>query len=157
MTDQPTREQIEALRRKLIDLLPCAADPCAYDHTCTNHRLLADFAVALASLDEEGDLASVADTVAAAHRNSGMPDPQLRDWKLDTIREAIWQLSYEINRLRSLASLERREGWVMVPEVVCEAVVAMVKDGWLYCGVEGLDKPQQKLLDAYNFITAAPA
>jgi hypothetical protein len=45
--------------------------------------------------------AAIADCIAAAHRNSGMPDPDFRDWKLDTLREGIWQLSYEINLLRA--------------------------------------------------------
>jgi hypothetical protein len=45
----------------------------------------------------ESLLASHADTVASAHRNSGMPDPKI---DANDFREAIWQLSYKINELR---------------------------------------------------------
>ncbi len=51
--------------------------------------------------EAESVLASLADTVAAAHRNTGMPNPDIRH---DTdLREFVWKLSYEANAQRQRA------------------------------------------------------
>lgn len=52
--------------------------------------------------DEAYILAPIADCIASAHRNSGMPSPEFNPLVLDMVRGRIWELSYEINRLRAL-------------------------------------------------------
>ena len=46
----------------------------------------------------EGKLASLADTIAAAHRNTNLPNPDI-DY-LGDMRDCIWQLSYKANEYR---------------------------------------------------------
>lgn len=102
MTSQPSKSgtPLPSLRPSCIDGYvphPCEALREAWAEL---DRLRAAEAAAQRTGEEESICASIADCVAAAHRNSGMPNPEFKDWKLDTIRESIWQLSYEINRLR---------------------------------------------------------
>ncbi len=65
-----------------------------------NEHLNAAPRPSVGTITEEDTLAPIADCIASAHRNSGMPNPEFRRLTLDSVREEIWQLSYEINRLR---------------------------------------------------------
>jgi len=51
--------------------------------------------------EAESTLASLADTIASAHRNTNMSDPSITD--NTDLRELVWQLSYEANRQRQHA------------------------------------------------------
>ena len=48
MQNKPDDKEVLARR----ELLECAHDPCAYDHFCSNHRLLADLERELAGAHE---------------------------------------------------------------------------------------------------------
>ena len=81
------------------------------DWQATTLKLERELAAAQAkSVTEEDTLAPIADCVASAHRNSNLPSPEFRPLTLDVVRERIWELSYEANRLRLQLSRPRAAG-----------------------------------------------
>ena len=106
-----TPRKVERIHVGLVDGIPRIKEDGAYVYYHDYQQLERELAAAQAkSVTEEDTLAPIADCVASAHRNSNLPSPEFRPLTLDVVRERIWELSYEANRLRLQLSRPRAAG-----------------------------------------------
>lgn len=115
-------EAASAEEQALRKLLPCVADDCcAYDHTCTNHRLRA---TVIANIERQartegvkkGEARTLAQVVAAinpildwAKEHDVSPGDAVQD-VLDALDE-LEPASYSLNKLLRLARLDEAKWW----------------------------------------------